>query len=126
MGTYNRSGLIAGGHTAEHVARRAAAIERVRALLAQEPASSRAIADQLELNAHTVHGYLLHLESEGVACRTGRHDKNGRLMWKLCTPEESMATEHSRRALITRARQVGMPRDQLVAAFFGSAVGAAA
>lgn len=119
--TYVRKGLIAGGHTADQVARRAAAIERVRALLAVEPASSRALADQLELNTHTVHRYLLDMEQEGTACKAGRHDKNGRLMWKVCTPEESIATEHGNRALITRARQVGMARDPLVQALFGPA-----
>jgi predicted transcriptional regulator len=76
--SYARNGLIAGSHTADQVTRCAAAVERVRALLARQPLSSRMIADILELSTSTVNGYLMHLASESMACKTGQQDETGR------------------------------------------------
>lgn len=130
-GAYTRSGLVAGGHTSDQVARRAAAIEQVRALLAEQAMSCFDLSARLGIPARTVYGYLTHLQDMGEVYQMDSLDDRGRKTWALDDEEQQVATdraqaEHAKRAWIAPARQIGIPRDPLVAALFGPAQGAAA
>lgn len=130
-GAYTRSGIIPGGHTSDQAARRAAAIERVRALLTEQPRSCFDLAAVTGIPSGTMYRYLCHMKEEGEAYQMDALDDRGRKTWAIDSEALQMATdraaaEHSKRAWIVPARQIGMPRDPLVAALFGPAAGAAA
>lgn len=130
-GAYTRSGLVAGGHTSDQVARREAAIEQVRALLAVGPMSCFDLSARLAIPARTVYGYLTHLQDMGEVYQMDALDERGRKTWALDDEAQQVATdravaEHARRAWIVPARQVGMHRHWMDEALFGPAPGAAA
>jgi hypothetical protein len=124
-GAYTRSGIIPGGHTADQVARRAEALEKIRKLLPERPMSNLELAVKLNLPARTVYGYLCHLQDMGEAYQMDGADSRGRKTWAIDDAQKAAADraadEHAKRAWIVPARQMGMPRDPLVAALFGPA-----
>lgn len=124
--TYTRGGIIPGGHTADQVARRAEAIEKIRKLLPERPMTNLELAVRLNIPARTVYGYLCHLQDLGEAYQMNATDSRGRKTWAMDDDAQQVAAgraaaEHAQRAVIVPARQVGMPRDGLVAALFGPA-----
>lgn len=128
---YTRSGLIAGGHTSDQVALRSAAIEEVRALLKDKPQSCFDLSAALGIPSSTIYSYLATLQDMGEVYQMEALDDRGRKTWALDDDAKQVATgraqaEHSRRAWIVPARQVGMQRDPLVAALFGPAGGGVA
>lgn len=128
---YNRSGVMAGAHTSDQIARRAAAIERLRKLLAEWPRSAYELAARLELPSSTVYGYLRTLQDLGEARQTTGVDARGRKLWAAdeqapAEAAEKVKAEHASRAWVVPARQVGMPRHWMDVALFGPAPGAAA
>ena len=129
VGAYTRSGLVPGGHTGDQVARRATAIEKIRELLAEKPMSNMDLAVALGIPPRTVYGYLNYLQAVDEAYQLDAPDSRGRKVWVLDDEQESVdaaVAQHAQRAWIVPARQLGMPRDPLVAALFGPTQGAAA
>jgi predicted ArsR family transcriptional regulator len=125
-GAYTRSGLVAGGHTVDQVARRAAAIDKIRELLAETPMTNVELAVKLNLPARTVYGYLCHLQDMGEAYQMEGTDGRGRKTWAMDDDAQQVATdraqaEHARRAWVVPARQVGMQRHWMDVALFGPA-----
>jgi predicted ArsR family transcriptional regulator len=130
-GAYTRSGIVAGGHTSDQVALRSAAIEDVRALLKDKPQSCFDLSAALGIPSSTIYGYLATLQDMGEVYQMDAFDDRGRKTWAIDNAAQQVATgraqaEHSRRAWIVPARQVGMKRDPLIEALFGPAPGAAA
>jgi hypothetical protein len=129
-GAYTRSGIIPGGHTLEQAARREAAIQKIRDLLAERPMTNMELAVRLDVPPRTAYGYLCHLQDMGEVYQMDGTDSRGRKTWTMDDAKKVNSTramdEHSKRAWIVPARQMGMPRDPLVAALFGPARGAAA
>lgn len=120
-----------GGRLEDQAARRAAAIEQVRTLLAAQPLSCSDVATQLGMPSNTIYRYLCLMEEVGEVYRLEGHDGNGRKIWALDSEDHQAATdrahaEHARRAWIVPARQVGMWRDSLDVALFGPARGGVA
>lgn len=130
-GAYTRSGIIPGGHTHEQVARREAAIQKIRDVLTKRPMTAIELAVYIDLPTRTVYGYLARLQDLGEAYCMDGTDERGRKTWAMDDEAQKIAAdraahEHSKRAWVVPARQMGMPRDPLVAALFGPARGAAA
>lgn len=130
-GAYTRSGIIPGGHTHEQVARREAAIQKIRDVLTKRPMTAIELAVFIGLPTRTVYGYLARLQDMGEAYQMGGTDERGRKTWAMDDDAQKIAAdraaqEYSKRAWITPARQMGMPRDPLVTALFGPARGSAA
>lgn len=125
---YVRGGIVAGGHTGDQVARRAANIERVRELLADKPMSSVELAVCVGVPTTTMNGYLYHLADLGEVRRVSGGERRTK-SWaadeqSIEESAEKAKSEHALRARIVRASQVGMQRDSLVQALFGPAAGA--
>lgn len=126
-GAYTHKGIIAGGNTGDQVARRAAAVDRVYHLLAGQHMSAQEIAIELNMNPRTVYGYLCQMKDEGYVRMTGKMDEHRRALWTQDpTGSQADTAAHARRAWVVPARQIGMPRDPLVAALFGPAHAGAA
>lgn len=119
--TYIRKGLAAGNHSRDHAARREAAMADIRELLAGQALSSRDIAQLLEMKSATVYGYLVQMQDEGYVCKTGHLDARGRQMWAQDDAPEKQAGDHSRRAFVVPARQMGIQRHWMDVALFGPA-----
>jgi len=122
--------LIPGGHTADQIARRDAAIERLRELLAEKPLSRAELAVALGMPTRTVYGYLCSLQEVGEVYQMDHKDEKGRAVWALEEdPQQAgvsrAAAEHQKRAWIVPARQIGMHRHWMDVALFGPAPGAA-
>jgi hypothetical protein len=128
---YSRAGITPGGHTGSQVARREAAMKRVRDLLAEKPRSAFDLSAVMHLPSSTIYGYLRTLEAFDEAYQMAGVDHRGRKTWAICVnwadvSSEKVQSEHAKRARIVKAEQIGMPRDPLVAAMFGPAPGGAA
>lgn len=126
-GAYTRSGIIAGGHTGDQVARREAAIQKILELLIPKPRSCFDLSAVISIPSSTVYNYLRALQEEGEVYQMDALDDRGRKTWAvdseaLQAATDRAAAEHSKRAWIVPARQIGMPRDPLVAALFGPAL----
>jgi hypothetical protein len=117
--------LIPGGHTADQIARRDAAIERLREALAEKPLSRAELAVVLGIPARTVYGYLCSLQEVGEVYQMDHTDEKGRKVWALDNAQHAAssrgADEHQKRAWIVPARQMGMPRHWMDVALFGPA-----
>lgn len=125
-GAYTRSGIVAGGHTADQLARRDAAMDRIRELLTEKPQSRAELAAVLGIPSGTVYGYLCSLQEMDEVYQMDHTDEKGRKVWAADGAAQQAgasrgAAEHTKRAWIVPARQMGMPRDPLVAALFGPA-----
>lgn len=130
MKLQHRYSLIPGGHTLEQVSRREAAMQRIRKMLADQSMSCFDLSAELGIPSGTVYGYLRNLEEQGEVYQLEHLDDRGRKAWALDSEAQQAATdrvaaEHAKRAWIVPARQIGMHRDELVAALFGPAQGAA-
>jgi hypothetical protein len=130
-GAYTRSGIIPGGHTHEQVARREAAIQKIRDVLTKRPMTAIELAVYIDLPTRTVYGYLARLQDLGEAYQMDGTDERGRKTWAMDDDAQKIAAdraanEHSKRAWITPARQMGMKRHWMDEALFGPARGAAA
>jgi len=120
-----------GGRSEDQAARLAAAMDQVRALLAEQPLSCFDISAKLGMPAGTVYRYLCAMEEVGDVYKMAGHDGRGRKTWALDSEDHQAATdraqaEHARRAWIVPVRQVGMTRHWMDVALFGPARGAAA
>lgn len=118
--------LIPGGHTADQIARRDAALVRIRELLAEKPRSRVDLAVALGIPPGTVYGYLCQMQELDEAYQMEHTDEKGRRVWAADSDTEQAGNsrahaEHQKRAWIVPARQMGMLRDPLVAALFGPA-----
>lgn len=127
---YTRSGLVPGGHIAEVIARRDAALEQIRELLAEKSMSALDIATKLGVSARTAYGWLMYMKDLGEAHQVDVPDQRGRKLWALgrdpVTSEIEGVDDDRPRAWIVPARQVGMFRHWMDVALFGPAQGAAA
>lgn len=113
---------------AEKVARRAAAIDRIRELLTEKRMSAYDLAAVLGLSSGLVYDFLRSMAEIGVARRSGSYDAGRRELWELGAEEPSKLEVHAMRphgAVIVPAVQLGVKRDPLDVAFFGPARGAA-
>lgn len=126
-GAYTHKGIVAGGHTGDQVARRAAAVDRVHQLLGERPMTAYDVAEQLGMRPRTVYGYLRQMQDEGFVRKTGQADAHGRDLWTQdASGVQADMSEHGRRAWIVPARQIGMQRHWMDEALFGPARGVAA
>jgi hypothetical protein len=131
-GAYTRSGLIPGGHTGDQAARREASIQKIRELLTEMPHSCFDLSAAVGIPSSTVYNYLRTMQEDGEVYQMDALDDRGRKTWAadseaLQAATDRAAAEHSKRAWVVPARQIGMPHDPLVAALFGPAqMGAAA
>lgn len=120
---YNRSGLVAGGHTSETIARREAGIEQIRAMLAEQRMSVFDVAAQLGVSDSTAYGWLTYLKDLGEAHQEDA--PGGRKLWVFgrdpVTSEVEGCDDDAPRAWIVPARQVGMQRHWMDVALFGPA-----
>jgi hypothetical protein len=110
---------------AEKVSRRDRAIVRIGELLAEKHRTVVDLAAELSIPWNTVYGYLRFMQEVGDAHQTGRFAGDRREFWAAGPvhpgePVESL-DDSPRNAWIVPARQMGMPRDPLVAALFGPA-----
>lgn len=110
---------------AEKVSRRDAAIERIGEMLAEKPRTVIEMAADLSIPWNTVYGYMRFMQEVGDAHQTGEFDGGRREFWAAGRANQGEVLEtldaNPRRAWIVPARQMGMPRDPLVAALFGPA-----
>jgi hypothetical protein len=112
---------------AEKVSRRDAAIEHITEMLAKKPRTVIDLAAELSIPWNTVYGYMRFMQEVGDAHQTGKF-ADRREFWAAGAGGLAVgsADDSVRGAWIVPARQMGMPRDPLVAALFGPAQGAAA
>lgn len=114
-----------GPSNAEKIARREVAMERILVLLAEKPLSVTDIAQDLKISQNTAYGYLRYMVELGDVHRTDETEENGRALWALGRDEGNLAEvpKHPgfKGVVNVPARQVGIPRDPLVAALFGPA-----
>lgn len=117
--------LTPGNHNAEQIARRDAAIKQIRVLLGQQPRSRYDLASIIGIPSTTVYGYLRQMEQDGEAYQTERTDACGRKLWAMegagQMAKDRAETEHSKRAWVVPARQMGMQRHWMDVALFGPA-----
>lgn len=120
---YTRSGLIPGGHTSDALARRDAAIEKIREMLAEKRMSALEVTGKLGVSDSTAYGWLTYMKDLGEAHQVDA--PGGRKLWALgrdpVTSEIEGVDDDAPKAWIVPARQVGMWCDALVAALFGPA-----
>lgn len=125
---YSRSGLVAGGHTAEVIARRDEAVEQIKVMLAEQRMPALEVAAQLGVPMGTAYGWLTYMKDLGEAHQVDA--PGGRKLWAPgrdpVTSEVEGVDEHAKRAWIVPARQVGMFRHWMDVALFGPAKGVAA
>lgn len=121
MSRFNKGGLS----NAEKIARREVAMERILALLAEKKLSVTDVAKDLGIHQTTAYGYLRYMADLGEAHRTEEAEENGRALWALGRDESNLPETGKQSGfkgtVIVPARQVGIPRDPLVAALFGPA-----
>lgn len=120
--------LIPGDHTADQIARRDAALVRIRELLAEKPHSRVDLAFALGIPSGTVYGYLCQMQELDEVYQLDHTDEKGRKLWAVeggKAPSRG-AVEHQKRAWIVPARQMGMQRHWMDVALFGPAPGATA
>jgi hypothetical protein len=113
---------------AQKIARRDAGTERIRALLAERAMTVTDLAVELRQSQGTTYAYLRYLAEMDEVHRTDAVDVHQRKMWALGPDESNVAEVETKEkfqgAVIVPARQLGIPRDPLVAALFGPARGA--
>ncbi len=131
MNLQQHHSLIPGGHTADQIARRDAALVRIRDLLAEKPHSRVDLAIALGIPSPTVYGYLCQLQEQDEVYQMDHKDEKGRAVWALENDAEQAgvsraAAEHQKRAWIVPARQMGMFRHWMDVALFEPAKGATA
>lgn len=105
---------------------RAQAVEQIKVLLAEKPRSPLEIAERLGLHKSTAYAHLNHMASElRLVRRSGHFDAKRRELWILGA-DHSLPTVEDRldgfkmKVATVPARQLGMARDALVAALFGT------
>lgn len=129
-GAYTRSGIVAGGHTADAIARRDAAIEQIRTMLTEKRMSALDVAAQLGVSTSTAYGWLMYMKDLAEVHQVDEPDHRGRKLWVLGRDPLTSGIEgiddDAPRAWIVPARQVGMFRHWMDEALFGPAQGAAA
>ena len=107
--------------------RRIAACARILVALEAGPLAAGPVADLVGLNRSTGYAHLKYMASELRTVRRAGHDEEGRVTWELGedfslpTPDECLDAAFAARHATVPARQLGMSRDSLVAAFFGPA-----
>jgi len=117
----------------EKRALRAASVVRIRELLAGGPLTVIAIAADLGVSNSGAYAFLRYMAHDLREVRKVDHqDEKGRDLWELGedpmlpTPDELLDASFAQRKKAVPARQIGLPRDPLVAALFGPTGGAAA
>lgn len=112
---------------AEKIAHRAASIERLAELLAQEPMTADELSKVLGVHSSTVFSYLHEMWHELRTVRKSGRLKGRRALWELgadpllpAKPEARDIGGNPQRGTVP-AQQCGMWRDPLVAALFGPA-----
>lgn len=119
--------------TAARRALRVESIERIRVLLADGPLSTTEARQALGLSPSSAYAFLQHMASNLREVRKSTmKDVKGRDLWELgedltlASSDQVLDAKFAQRRITVPARQMGMPRDHLVAALFGPALGAAA
>lgn len=113
----------------QQMATRAASVARIKELLADGPKTAgelaQVLAEELQVVRATVFGYLRHMHKGERSIRTAEDPRGRAAVWilgadpALPDPDEALDRSFARRCSMVPARQVGMPRDPLVAALFG-------
>lgn len=118
--------------TAARRALRETSIERIRVLLAQGPLSTTEVQQDLRVSPSSAYAFLQHMARNLREVRKSGKDAKGRDLWELgedltlASSDQILDAKFAQRRITVPARQMGMPRDHLVAALFGPALRAAA
>lgn len=117
-----------GRSVAEIIERREAALARVRTMLAAGPVTAHAVCVELGMARGAGHRLLKHLAVDGEAHPTRTFDQKRRELWAAGAGElpQKLSKGVVRAVTTVPAQQLGARRDDLVAALFGPARGAAA
>lgn len=113
------------GCSAEKRAMRTACVVRIREVLADGPMSTFDVKKALGVSSSATYAALnfMHNELREVR-RSGQRDEKRAVLWEL-GEDLTLAAADQQQTRTVPARQVGMWRDNLVAALFGPAQGSA-
>lgn len=112
--------------TKEKLELREQAAKQIIAMLEQKPVTPVDVAEALGLNKATAYSHLRYMAGNRQVRRSGKYDEHRRELWELGedltlpTKEEILDRDFEPKRPIVPACQVGMWRDCLVAAFFGT------
>jgi hypothetical protein len=119
-----------GPSTADKIAAREDACNKILALLAKKPMTVAELMVETGLQDSTACRYMNYLAEMGEACRCEERGPSNRQIWRLgsdgAPPDKKERGNAFSGAKVVPARQVGMWRDPLDVAFFGPAQGGAA
>lgn len=113
------------GSRARILAQRLISCARIRAMLEKGPMTTRQIVDELGQSDSTVRTYLRHMMTDLRQIHVvGRIATVKTHVWALgagTAEQHAKAATFDQHQIIIQARQIGMERDPMIAAFFGPA-----